>query len=188
MLILYALLLLMLLFVVVPFLRWVFTRVEGMLSIKRLCKQNKFILHQRSKLWFWGMRNSAQCDCAIETPDAVYVIKLFGVAQRHATLVLLDEAKYLGCRMFAMLLHVRFSFDATPVPFPAYDFHTLYQQSSRKKECRKVLLVHPKPLNIVLRNREQQDRPFRNGDCFCGMEIMTLRDLLELLAVPTQGA
>lgn len=178
----YILLLICLFAVVVPFVRWLVSRLCCQRRIQRLCRQKGYTLRPRSRFWFWGSRRSTACDCAIETNNAVYAVKLFGVPQRHATLVLCDQSKYRIRRLLPLQLRVRFVFDTTPEPFPAYNFFACCEDIPPHKELRPVLLVHPKPLSIQQQNQELQCQDFCYNDRFCGMEIVSLHDLLRMLA------
>lgn len=165
--------------IVIPGCRWLISRLMLWQRIRSLCKKKQYTLHTGKGLWFFGSRYGKKVHFVVETQDALYAVKLFGVPQRLATLMLYPDGKYGLRRIFSMLLQVKIPLDTAPVAFPECDFSALTTDAA--KPLHSVLMVHPAPLNISLKNREGENRPFVYGDTFHGMEIITLKDLITIL-------
>lgn len=170
----YILLIAALLIVVLPGIRWLLSRLVLSRKISSLCKERRYTLQNRNG-WLFGSRYGKQADFAIETEREVYAVKLFGVPQRLATLLLHPAGKYSLRRVFSILLQVKIPLDTKPVSFPAYDFSVF--SKDEEKQLHTVLLLHPAPLNIRLKDREGKEKDFCCCDAYGGMEIMNLSDL-----------
>ena len=170
----YILMLAVLLIVVLPCCRWLLSRLMMSGKISSLCKEKGYKLHKK-KGWLLGSRFGKRAEFSVETETDVFSVKLFGVPQRLATLLLHPEGKYSLRRVFSMLLQVKIPLDSNPVPFPAYSFET--GSVDEEKKLHAVLLIHPAPLNIRLKNREGKEQNLCCGDTYQGMEIMSLNDL-----------
>lgn len=170
----YVLLVAALLIVVLPCCRWFFSRLMMRNRISSLCREKGYTLHTK-KGWLFGSRYGKQADFAVETENDVFAVKMFGVPQRLATLLLHTGGKYSLRRVFSMLLQVRIPLDTNPVPFPAYDFKVF--SDGEEKPLHAVLLIHPAPLNIRTQDGEGKEKNLCCGDVFHGMKIMNLDDL-----------
>ena len=170
----YVLLIAILLMVVLPGCRWLFSRLVMGSRIISLCKEKGYALHKK-KGWLFGCRYGKRADFAVETKKDVFAVKLWGVPQRLATLLLHPEGKYSLRRVFSMLLQVKIPLDSSLVSFPAYDFQAF--PTDERKPIHAVLLIHPAPLSIRLRDREGKERDLCCGEEYQGMTIMNLNDL-----------
>lgn len=166
------------LIVLLPCCRWLLSRLVMSCRTSSLCRKKGHKLHKR-KGWLFGSRYGKQADFAVETEERMYAVKLFGVPQRLATLILYPDGKYGLRRVFSMLLQVKIPLDATPVSFPAYDFSAF--SNDKEKPLHAVLLIHPAPLSVRLKDGDGKERNSYCGDAYQGMEIMGLNDLTALL-------
>lgn len=170
----YVLLIAALLIVVLPCCRWLLSRLTMWGRIAGMCKKKGYKLHKKNG-WLFGCRYGKTADFAIETANDIYAVKLFGVPQRLATLVLHPEGKYSLRRVFSMLLQVKIPLDAAPVSFPDYDFRSFSKDEG--KTFHAVLLIHPAPMSVRLKDREGKERDLCCGEEYQGMTIMSLNDL-----------
>lgn len=170
----YVLMIAVLLIAVLPCCRWLLSRLVMSRKISSLCREKGHIFHKK-KGWMFGSRYGKQADFAVETDNCVFAVKLFGVPQRLATLILHAGGKYSLRRVFSMLLQVKIPLDTNPVPFPAYDFKVV--SDKEEKLLHAVLLIHPAPLSIRLKDREGKERNLCCGEVYQGMTIMSLNDL-----------
>ena len=65
-----------------PYIRCFFKRLSLLSKIKNVCRKKGYRIQGTHFFWFLRGRNGKGCDCTIETTEAVFAIKLFGVPRR----------------------------------------------------------------------------------------------------------
>ena len=165
--------------------------------IKRVCRDKGYALRGKHFLWFLGGRNGKGCDCTIETTEAVFAIKLFDVPRRKCILVFTEKKEYFTRILIGVLLLIRETFDGKVTQLPEYDFVQAGNAASSDKKLRKILLVNPVPMEMLMQaergmvnkpspfpmeNMQKEDgkeKILSPGDELHGMEIANLSWLLK---------
>lgn len=172
----YVLLLLAALCLLIPGCRWLGKRLRLWRCITSLCKEKQYRLHHTKIWWFLGGRDGKQADFMIETDDALFSVKLFGVLGQHTVLVLWPDGRYSLRRIVSLLLQVKIPLDTAPRSFPKYNAYD--NAADTPKEQRTVLLLNPAPMNICFKDRDGKERQAYPSDSVCGMNGMNLRELI----------
>ncbi|MBQ8634506.1 MAG: hypothetical protein IJ420_12975 [Lachnospiraceae bacterium] len=147
----------------IPYIRCLFKRLDLRSKLKRVCREKGYRLQGTHSLWFLGGKNRMQSDCIIETAEEVFSIKLFGMPRRKRVLVFTEKKEYFTRILVGMLLLIRESFDSKAKPFPEFDFTCVNYDASEDKKLRKILLVNPVPMEMLLqteRGKESTLSPF----------------------------
>ena len=152
--------------------RCFFKRLRCMLSIRRCCRKHGLTLHARP-LWWLGSRYRKNVDCLIEGKDTVFAVKLFGCLWPLKSLILREHGEYCFRAHAAFLMHVLDVWDGYPHALPAYRF-----PAEEGKTIRRMLLVNPMPLEILMQPSNGQEQISGPGDAICKMEIANLSHLL----------
>ena len=176
-----------------------FLTAESSFSGKGCLPGKRISPTRNSFFWFLGSRNGKGCDCTIETTEAVFAIKLFGVPRRKCILVFTERKEYFTRILIGVLLLIRETFDGKVKQLPEYDFVQAGNAASSDKKLRKILLVNPVPMEMLMqaeRGKESKLSPFpmenmqkedgkekilSPGDELHGMEITNLSWLLKEL-------
>ena len=119
--------------------------------------------------------------------------------RRRRVLVFTEKREYFTRILVGMLLLIRESFDSKAKQLPEYDFTCADYKASDDKKFRKILLVNPVPMEMLMqteRGRESKLSPFpmenmpkenaketilSPGDEVYGMEVANLSWLLKKL-------
>lgn len=155
-------------------------------KIKSICRKKGFSLYRTHSFWFLGSRNGKACDFLIETKNELFGIKLFGMPRRRRVLVFTENKEFI-IRMFVMLVEGRFffwlreTFDSNVRPVPEYDFSCANYKGSEDNKIRKILLINPVPMEMLLQAECGAERILNPGDELYGMEIANLSWLLKEL-------
>jgi hypothetical protein len=167
-----------------PYIRCFFKRIICAFKIKILCLRKKYVLHPTHPLWFWGFKGFQKCDFHIETPEAVYSIKLFGTKKRPTMLVLQGENKYF-IRRFIVIMHYMYIMlwpvNSKLKEFPKYDFDYKRKGELQEKKQRRILLVNPVSMTFRKRTDSGNEYSVNDGDVVNGMELHSLPNLLKNL-------
>lgn len=183
-----------------PYIRCIFKRIDLLIKIKKICWKKGYILQATHPLWFLGGKEGKNCDCTIETEKELFAIKLFGVLRRRSVLVFTENREFYTRILVGMLLLIRESFDSKARLFPKYDFSMKNKAISGAKKLRKILLVNPVPMEVLMQaenGKENIVSPFpvemlmqaenaketiiSPGDEVNGMEFYNLSGLLNEL-------
>jgi len=182
-----------------PYIRCFFKRISLLSKIKNACREKGYRLQGTHCFWFLGGKSGKRCDCTIETAEEVIAIKLFGMPRRRRVLVFTEKKEYFTRILVGMLLLVRETFDSKAKPLPEYDFVQAGKAVSSDKKLRKILLVNPVPMEMLMqaeRGKESKLSPFpmenmpkenaketilSPGDEVYGMEVANLSWLLRQL-------
>jgi len=183
----------------VPYIRCLFKRLNLLCKIKRICREKEHRLLGTHSFWFLGGKNGKNCDCIIETGEALFTIKLFGIPRRRRILVFTEKKEYFTRILVGMLLLIREAFDSKAKPLPEYVFEPENIAVPGGKKLRKILLVNPVPMEMLMqteRGKEIKLSPFpvenmraengkeriiSPGDEVYGMEVANLSWLLKEL-------
>jgi len=180
-----------------PYIRCLFKRMNLLSVLKGVCREKGYRLQGTHSFWFLGGKSGKNCDCIIETPQEVFAIKLFGMPRRRRVLVFTEKKEFFTRILVGVLLLIRESFDSKAKPFPEYNFTPENKVIPSGKKLRKILLVNPVPMEMLLqaeRGKENKLSPFpmenvqkenskeiilSPGDGLYGMEIANLSWLLK---------
>ena len=182
-----------------PYIRCFFKRLSLLSKIKNACREKGYRLQGMHPFWFLGGKNGKRCDCTIETAEEVLAIKLFGMPRRRRVLVFTEKREYFTRILVGMLLLIRESFDSKAKQLPEYDFTCVNKEALDDKKTRKILLVNPVPMEMLMqaeRGKESKLSPFpmenmpkenakerilSPGDELYGLEVANLTWLLKEL-------
>lgn len=170
----------------IPYIRLFFKRLSLLFKIKRVCRDKGYALRGKHFLWFLGGKEGKNCDCVIETEKELFAVKLFGMPRRKRVLVF-KEKKEFFVRILMLLVEGRFFFwirevfDGKAKPLPEYDFSLKNKPMLSDKKLRKILLVNPVPMEILLQAENSKETILIPGDEVCGMEFANLAWLLKQL-------
>lgn len=182
-----------------PYIRCFFKRLNLLSKIKKVCREKGYRLLGTHHFWFLGGKNGKKCDCMIETAEELFAIKLFGMPRRRRILVFKENKEFFTRILVEMLLLIRETFDSKAKPFPEYDFTPGNIAVPGDKKLRKILLVNPVPMEMLMQAERGKDiklNPFpvenmraengkeriiSPGDEVYGMEIANLSWLLQEL-------
>ena len=165
-----------------PYICFLFKRLISVGKIKRICRNQGYIIHPTHPLWFLGSKNRNKCDFYIETANEVFAIKFFGMPSRLSILIIKENRDYF-IRKYIVLLS-KFAgthfpvFDRKPKPLPIYDFRYQYKNEWESKTQRTILLVNPDPMEIRQLPQHGSEVSLGAGDMIYGMEIDSLSRLL----------
>lgn len=177
----YFVLLVIALIILWAYVRCFFKRVKCLISIRRMCRKNGFRLSVKHPLWFLGSRYARRCDCIIQTPGEVFGVKLFGCLWPLKQLILRAYGEYVF-RGFSKFLGFILNFiDSWPHPLPAYRFSLPRARLPEGTPVRRILLVNPMPMDILMQPNNGQEEISGTGDMICGMEIASLSHLLRIV-------
>jgi len=182
-----------------PYIRCFIKRLSLLSKIKNACREKGYRLQGTLPFWFLGGKNGRHCDCTIETAEEILAIKLFGMPRRKRVLIFTEKKEYFTRMLVGMLLLIKECFDSKAKPVPEYDFTCVNKEVSVDKKLRKILLVNPVPMEMLMqaeRGRESKLSPFpmenmprenakerilSPGDELYGMEVANLLWLLKQL-------
>lgn len=150
-------------------------------KLKKVCKQKGFQLQSTHPLWFLSGKNGQKCDCYIETPTSVFIIKFFGVIPHLRTLVFAEENSYFLRRHVDILLRFNDSLDGTKQELPKYDFLDKEVHRFTGKNIYPILLINPVPTEMVRRFSNGQEVILNPGDKIRDMEVYNQSGLITKL-------
>ena len=164
-----------------PYIRCFFKRLSLLSKIKNACREKGYRLQGTHSFWFLGGKNGKRCDCTIETAEEVLAIKLFGMPRRRRVLVFTEKREYFTRILVGMLLLIRESFDSKAKQLPEYDFTCVNKEALDDKKNRKILLVNPVPMEMLMQKENAKETILSPGDEVYGMEVANLSWLLKEL-------
>ena len=182
-----------------PYIRCLFKRINLLSKIKSICQIKGYHLQGLHRFWFLGGKNGKNCDCVIETEEELFAIKLFGMPRRRRILVFTEKREYFTRILVGILLLIRETFESKTKQLPEYAFSIPGNVASKEKKLRKILLVNPVPMEMLMqaeRGKEKKLSPFpvedmrienakervlSPGDELYGMEVANLSWLLKEL-------
>lgn len=169
------------------YLRCFFKRLKCLFSITRMCRKHGFTLTVKHPLWFLGSRYARRCDCIIQTPGGVFGVKLFGCLWPLKSLILREYGEYCFRAHANFLKFILDVFDGYPHPLPAYCADLAKAGLPGDTPVRRLLLVNPMPLEILMQPSNGQEGISGTGDMICGMEIANLMHLMRVLENAAEG-
>ena len=177
---LYLLVILFILFYVLPGLRFLCKRLHCAARLTSLCRRHGLTLQGTHPMWFLGSRRFRRCDCVIETPQAVFAIKLCGVLHSARVLIFRETGEYFFRRYASILMFIFDAFDGTFRRLPEYDF-TAGEEVARGRVRRDMLLLSPIPMEVRFQPHSGQESVTGPGDDLFGMELASMSHLVRLL-------
>ena len=164
-----------------PYIRCFFKRLKCANKIKRLCRNKNYKIHATHPLWFLGSKHTKKCDFYIETANEVFAVKLFGMPRRLSILILKENGEYFIRSFIALISYgggIRFPINGKPKPMPVYDFRYKYRDEWEIKTPRRVLLVNPVSMEFKRQPHHGGEVTVGAGEIVNGMEIDSLPRLL----------
>ena len=157
------------------YVRCFFQRLVVLVKVKALCRKHDFRFTAHRPLWFLGSRYLKGADFSIETDKAVFSVKLFGCLWPLKSLILREHGEYIFRAHANFLKAILDIYDGYQHPLPRYHF-----PEAGEKPQRKLLLISPMPLEILMQPSNGQEGVSGTGDMICGMEIANIDHLLRV--------
>lgn len=170
----------------IPYIRCLFKRLSLYFKLKNVCQTKGYCLLGTHPFWFLGGRDGMNCDCMIETAEELFLVKLFGMPRRKCVLVFTEKREFF-IRRFLFLVEGRFffwiheAFDSKAKPLPEYDYSLKDKAFTSDKKPRKILLINPVPMDMLMQEKVDKERTVIPGDEVYGMQIANLTWLLKEL-------
>ena len=91
-----AILIIVIVLIIKPYLRFIFKRIIFSFKIKKACRENNFTLNPAHRFWLFGLNNSGHCDfyCISNDNNRTYSIKLFASLHKRQLLDFIEGHKY----------------------------------------------------------------------------------------------
>ena len=157
------------------YLRCFFHRLMLLVKVKALCRRHDFRFTAHHPLWFMGCRYLKGADFSIETENALFSVKLFGCLWPLKSLILREHGEYIFRAHANFLKAILDVYDGYQHTLPRYHF-----PEADGKPQRKLLLICPMPLEILMQPSNGQEGISGTGDMICGMEIASIDHLCRI--------
>lgn len=157
------------------YLRCFIKRILCMAAIRRVCRRGGFAV-KVPFLWFLGSRYAKRCDCVIDTPQALFAVKLFGCLWPLKSLIFREYGDYFFRAHANFLSFLLDPLDNTRHPLPEYRF-----PQAEGKAVRPVLLINPMPVEILLQPCSGMESTLGPGDQLFGMELASISHLTRIV-------
>lgn len=168
----------------VPFVRFLFKRLACCRRLKRVCRQRGYRFHTAHPFWLLGIRRAKHCELWIETADAIFAIKLFGVLRRRRMLVFGEDGRYFFRSFRAFFAHMGplfYPMNSRPRRLAVDWCFCPDVLPARKKPLRRVLLLHPVAMQTRWQAQRTGERELLDGECLDGVSFCSLPRLLDEL-------
>jgi hypothetical protein len=178
---LYALIGIVAIIVLFPYIRCFVKRLSCAGKIKKLCREKGYEMHAAHPLWFLGGKRGSKCDLYVETANEVFAVKLFGMPRRRSVLIFKENGEYFIRRFIGFSSYgsaIRYPIDGRSRHLPQYDFRYKYRDEWEIKTPRHILLVNPISMEIRRQPKNGAEVIVGAGDTVNGMEIESLSRLL----------
>ncbi|MBR3963828.1 MAG: hypothetical protein IKJ80_00280 [Clostridia bacterium] len=178
---LYALIGIVAIIVLFPYIRCFVKRLSCAGKIKKLCREKGYKMHAAHPLWFLGGKHGAKCDLYVETANEVFAVKLFGMPRRRRVLIFKENGEYFIRRFIGFSAYgsaIRYPIDGRSRRLPQYDFRYKYRDEWEIKTPRHILLVNPISMEIRRQPKNGAEVIVGAGDTVNGMEIESLSRFL----------
>jgi hypothetical protein len=178
---LYALIGIVAIIILFPYIRCFVKRLSCAGKIKKLCREKGYEMHAAHPLWFLGGKRGSKCDLYVETANEVFALKLFGMPRRRSVLIFKENGEYFIRRFIGFSSYgsaIRYPIDGRPRRLPQYDFRYKYRDEWEIKPPRHILLVNPISMEIRRQQKNGAEVIVGAGDTVNGMEIESLSRLL----------
>lgn len=164
-----------------PYIRCFVKRLSCAGKIKKLCREKGYEMHAAHTFWFLGGKRGAKCDLYVETANEVFALKLFGMPRRRSVLIFKENGEYFIRRFIGFSSYgsaIRYPIDGRSRRLPQYDFRYKYRDEWEIKTPRHILLVNPISMEIRRQPKNGAEVIVGAGDTVNGMEIESLSRLL----------
>ncbi len=178
---LYALIGIVAIIILFPYIRCFVKRLSCAGKIKKLCREKGYEMHAAHPFWFFGSKRGTRCDLYVETANEVFAIKLFGMPRRRSVLIFKETGEYFIRRFIGFSSYgsaIRYPIDGRSRRLPQYDFRYKYRDEWEIKTPRHILLVNPISMEIRRQPKNGAEVIVGAGDTVNGMEIESLSRLL----------
>ena len=169
---------------VLPYIRCLFKRIILKNKIIKKCLKKGYQLYPTHLFWFLGNKHSKICDLYIETEYDLLTIKIFGVSKRNSILIIKENGEYFVRRFLALISYVGivyFPFNSRAKHMPSYNFRYKYKKDWETKKVRRILLVNPVSMTVRFQPQHSGEVIILSGDIVNGMELFSLPDFLKSL-------
>ncbi len=177
--VLWFVLVLSLVIAAVPLLRFLIKRLTVRRKLEQICGQKGYILRPVHRCWYLGCRRRKTVDVFLETPDAVYAIKLFGMRKRGQFLVIGGDGTY-RIRHFLNFISrgatARLYWESKPKRFPDYE-----QEISTAKPIVPVLLLSPVCLDVHRTPVNGAKSVISDGEEVAGMKLYSFAAFVRII-------
>ncbi|MBQ2881728.1 MAG: hypothetical protein IJE40_05620 [Clostridia bacterium] len=169
----------------IPYIRFLFKRIQLYIKIKKICTKKKYRFHKNGSLWFLHTQARQNCDFYIETKNEVFAVKLFCVLKRFSnTLIFTDESEYF-IRDFTAIPTLsggyRLPTNGKINKMINYNYRYHYKNEWEIKDPVNVLLINPVPHEIRRQSKNGNETILGNGDPVHGARIYSLSGFLTIL-------
>ena len=164
-----------------PYIRCFIKRLIFRSKIKKACINKGYQLHTTHAFWYLGSKYSKKCDLYIETDNDVFSVKLFGMPNRRAVLVLKENGEFFIRRFFLMTYYISivlWSINSKDKKLPAYDFKYAYKDEWENKVFNKILLVNPVGMQFRYVSNKGVETMVQNGEYVNDMKVISLSEFL----------
>ncbi len=177
---------LLLLIACFPYFRIFVKRLLMRHKLRSVCRRKEFALIPAHRLWLFGSRNGRRCDFYIDTPNAVYAVKLFGILRHTNKLVFQRDGRYVIRRHIAFISSIAMSIvypiDSDSKAFPPYNFRYRYRNEWYLKAHRSVLLLSPTCMEVRVAT-STGEKVIGNRETFADMTLFSLSGLIGELEI-----
>ena len=159
-------LIIVLLILLIPVIRFAVMRVKLITELKRICKSRNFEFLPTHKLWFTSGIQDKNCDLYIKTPSNLYSVKLCGMMRRSCEIHFKNSRAYTVKRIrvwFQMFRGFDFS-TYTDKSKPEYDFAYNMREEDRAVKLTPILLMCPVCVDIFLIKGNEKVSVFPGDD------------------------
>ena len=167
-----------------PYIRCFVKRLIFRSKIKKACINKGYQLHTTHAFWYLGSKYSKKCDLYIETDNDVFSVKLFGMPNRRAVLVLKENGEFFIRRFFLMTYYISivlWSINSKDKKLPAYDFKYAYKDEWENKVFNKILLVNPVGMQFRYVSNKGVETMVQNGEYVNDLKVMSLSEFLKTI-------
>lgn len=171
-----------------PHVRIFFKRLGLRSKVKKKCREKGYSVQGTHRFWFLGGRFGKKCDFYIETPEALFAVKLFNIVRYRRILYFTDDNKFF-IRKFIRhmswygprIAGLQETIDSEEMSLLEYDFESLRKPAAENKPLRKVLLINPLPMSVCMKPKREEEYVIYPGEMISGMEFMNLSGFLIML-------
>ena len=167
-----------------PYIRCFVKRLIFRSKIKKTCIKKGYKLHTTHVFWYLGSKYSKKCDLYIETDNDVFSVKLFGMPNKRAVLVLKENGEFFIRRFFLMIYYISillWPINSKAKKLPSYDFKYAYKDEWENKVFNKILLVNPVGMQFRYVSNKGVETMVQNGEYVNDLKVISLSEFLKTI-------
>ena len=143
--------LIILIFIIPPYIRYAVKRILFYIKLKIICRRKGYSVQLRNCLSLFGGMNGKYADLFVRTQSEVFSVKFGGSLSKSIYYNLIDETKY-------SIRDVRFAFApgvGKDIPYkekskPEYDFHSGIENADFSSDVIPVFIMLPYPKDMTI--------------------------------------